>query len=188
MSKWLITLLVVVLAGAGVYFWIGRDNTSNAEASTIRSSLQDLALLGRSQQCSFNTIDGPYLLSGTVQTMEGKIRAQYTIYGLGSRQNWELLQESGRSYIWPSGGSTGWETSTQALALESTSTPSEGNIFALQSIPFDCRQEEFPSSDFTPPATVTFGSTIDALEPVRSDRCAAVTDPSFSEFCQNFTP
>lgn len=175
-----VTLLVVLLIGAGVFFFTMRKSAPpvlemgnkgesgvavkvpEPSASSLVSSFKEAMGLGQKMRCTYTAGDGAAVFTSTAYVEGKKFRSESEAGGV----KMFVISDGEEQYVWNSGSSQGFKMSQACLesfkgdaaktapSTNPASTP-EDYAAALESAQ-NVRCEAVTSADFSVPSDITF--------------------------------
>lgn len=177
-SKVLIIAVLVLLLGAGGYFYFVKGKnvpgTGNAVTSGAKS-LKELIAAGIPQKCTFSSNDDSGKNEGISYVAGGKVRADITNTISGKTTTQHMISDNKTSYIWQEGDKNGFKMTVTESETTATSAPVGTGREAVssgsdlnQKADYKCSAWIPDDSLFTPPSNVSFTDYSKLLAPTPS--------------------
>ena len=121
---------------------------------TTQLSLKQIVAVGRGQKCSFVDTTTTVVVSGTVFTSGGKVRADYAVPGYGNA-NSHMISLGNDVYVWQDAMTTG-SKSAVGSADSASSKPGVHGLSLNRVLGYKCEEWTADASKFVLPQSVVF--------------------------------
>lgn len=174
-KKVLISVVVLLLLGAGAYFFFTKSKTGTSVVNTATQvasgakSLKELIAAGVPQECTYSSSDESGSMSGTSYISGGSVRTDFSSTASGKTSTSHMITDGKIIYTWTDGEANGFkmtvpeETKAGDTTTQSTETQSAANMD--QKVDYKCSAWVPDNSKFTPPANVKFTDFSQMLGP-----------------------
>lgn len=200
----LAAVVVIALAGLGVYMAFGQSKSKAGQGATpaggsmVEGTIQSLLSGGKNVTCGIAYTDGSG--SGTIYVNGKSFRGDFNMTSNGKTYVNHMISDGSTAYVWADGSTQGSKMSITAAQNTSASAGSQTSAKTTDlnsKMNMKCSAWNVDNSKLTPPATVTFTDITamlkSAVSPsggstgtkVNASYCAAITDPQAKAACES---
>lgn len=205
MNKLILTIIIVVIAGVGVFFLFGRDGTVNNNekvTDTLESDIEngkfaDILIKGKNVECTFEEVDGVNKTTGIVYIADKgeRIRGNFELtQGDGAKMQNNIIRNEGWNYIWGSFSPQGIKSKVTEQEKDKLFSSDKKDGPALnEDVNFDCKKWNVDNSKFNPPSSIEFmdiTANIKQMEEatqmtgdLKCSACDQISDPASKSQC-----